>query len=159
MPRKIATPKPPKRPSWSIWRHKKEGWITCYVEGHLKSEYRWDTTTRTQVEIPPKYIQDDFETLNPADFTFKATLQFHDLYAGRSAVNFIFRDLQTDRSYSMFPSEFERVFKNCYFHKGVIQGLWRFEKHGSSVGIYLVEELDDDEEDENTHDNISPNLK
>lgn len=157
MPRKVVAPKPPKRPSWSVWRHKKEGWITCYVEGHLKPEYRWDPATRTQVAVPPKYVQDDFEALNPAEFTFKATLQFYYLYTGRSAVNFEFRDLQTSRGYTMLAKEFERVFKECYFHKGAIRGLWRFEKHGSSVGIYLVKELDDDEDDEDTQNDNSSN--
>jgi len=151
MPRKAAAPKPPKRPSWSIWRHKKEGWLTFYLEGHLRPEYDWQTKTHK----PPKYSINEFEQLNPAEFTLKATLQFEKLRKHQSALNFEFRCLETGAHYVMLTRGFEHVLKTSYFHKGAIKGLWKFEKYGGSVGIYLVKELDDDDEDGTQNDNSS----
>jgi len=143
------TPKRPKRPSWSIWRHKKEGWITFYLEGHLEPEMRWDPIANKHVKVLPKVKADEFENINPSDYIFKASLKFTGLYLGRSAVNFEFKSLETGEHYIMLPKEFERVFKNSYFHKGVISGLWRFQKCGSTIGVCLIKELDDDDEPQN----------
>lgn len=146
-PRAPKAPKPAKRPSWSIWRHKEKGWVTFYLENHLKSEYKWDPVTRERIEIPSKYTKDDFEDINPLEYSITATLKFTHLYTGRSAVNFEFTCLETGLGYSMLPREFERIMKIVDFHQGMVKGVWNFQKHGSSVGIYLVKEILDDEDE------------
>jgi hypothetical protein len=148
MPRQPKAPKPPKRPSWSIWRHKQKGWLTFELPYLLKSEWGWDAKTNARVEVKSKYVAEDFEELNPAEYTHRATLKFDGIYSGRSAVNFEFRDLEGGQSFSMLLREFERVMKIVDFHQGALSGIWKFEKHGSSVGICLVRELLDEEENQ-----------
>src|SRR5437868_2130482 len=101
MPRQPKAPKPPKRPSWSIWRHKKKGWLTFDLTYTLRSTWDWDSKTNTRVEVKSKHVAEDFEELNPAEFTFQTTLKFESIYAGRSAVNFEFRDLEGEQSFTM----------------------------------------------------------
>lgn len=141
---KSTTPKLPKRPSWSIWTIKKTGKIVYGIDHLIRPQRQWIWSKQITIEVPPEYTEDDFEEQNPAEFTFVTTLQFTGISRGQSAVGFEFESLDNKDTFTMLTREFERVFKSSYFHKGAIQGRWRFEKHGSSVGICLVEEIDGD---------------
>lgn len=141
---KSTTTKTPKRPCWSLWKNKKTGHILYDVDDLINPSDEWDHVTRTRIAVPAEYTKEDFEELNPAEFTFVTTLQFTGITRGQSAVNFDFESLDNGDTFSMLTREFEKVFKNSYFHKGAIQGCWRFEKHGSSVGICLIKEIEGD---------------
>lgn len=131
--------------TWYIWRHKKEGWVTSNVQDYLKDVYRFDPSLGRDIKTPSPFNLEDFESLNPNDFTFKAHFNFNDIRLGRSDVQFVFTDLATNKTYPMLRKEFVRVFKTSYFSKGEIIGLWKFVKHGSTISISLVKELDDHE--------------
>jgi hypothetical protein len=75
------------------------------------------------------------------NYRFSAGLTLVDFERGRSAMNFIFEDVEGHR-YSMFLHEFRRLTK--LFNEGIINnvghidGLWTFRKQGANYSITLV---------------------
>lgn len=144
MPRAPKVPKEPRVPSWSVWRHKTEDWVTTDLAGTLRPYY--DYTLKQNVLSP--YKAEDFEQNNPLLFEHKAVLLFKRISSGRSKLNFIFEDLERPKgTHIILPDEFARLMTTTTFHQGAIKGVWKFAKKGSTTAIYLVRELFDEDEE------------
>lgn len=140
MPR-TKTPKEPKVPSWSVWKHK-EGWVTTNVKEHLR---KYDYARRLWVATDLK--EEDFEAHNPNVFRHRAAIAFHRVVSGRSRLNFIFKDLEHDDVfYTMLPQEFQRLMTTVTFYQGAVHGIWKFAKKGSTTAIYMEREIEDEED-------------
>ena len=129
MPRAPTTPKPPRRPAWSIWKHH-EGGIFFN-----------------------RPILNGLEEVDPTNFRFTTTLKYVGCVIGGSSVNFCFQDLEhaTGARFVMLPREFDKVITQTTLPAGLLRALSRFEKHGTTIAAYLVKELlDDGEEDSET---------
>lgn len=124
VPRKSAVPKLPKRPAWSIWKHRETGGIYFI----------------------PRVLQ-NLEEIDPTDFRFITTLKYVGCSIGGSSVNFCFEDLEHGGArFLVLPREFDKIMRSSTFYQGVMRGIWRFEKHGTTVAAYLVRELVDEDE-------------
>lgn len=129
MPRTPTTPKPPRRPAWSIWQHKIDRWI------HFGQKWL-------------KFQPEDFEEHDPTHFRFTTTLRYVSCSIGRSTVNFQFKDLEHGGpQLTLLPREFDRILTHTTLHEGMLRGIWRFEKHGTTIAAYLVKELVDEDDD------------
>lgn len=124
-------------PSWKLWRHK-SGFFTTRINAFTDSQL----VSRLQ---NPTYIPKDFVEVHPTKFRFVASLQFKGIDKHASATFF---DMERTGSFSMSQNEFEKVLKTCQLSNGCIRGLWRFEKHGHILCIYLEKEILSDEEEE-----------
>jgi hypothetical protein len=67
---------------------------------------------------------------------FTAEMKLIDYTKGRSAVNFIFKDLETGRTYPMFLTDFYKIARDDILKNGILsKRQWTIVKRGANYGI------------------------
>lgn len=134
-----------KRPTWSIWKDKTDGKIHGDIEWLCRQKYDYATKTY----LPGHKKQEDFEAIDPSTFRLKAALKFQEITSGRSSIHFHFKDLMTEMEYIMLPRDMEKLLNKSILQMGAVHGSWGFVKKGSTVAIFLDEEILEEEEPDN----------
>lgn len=72
------------------------------------------------------------------NFEFEATLEYAGYERGRSSTILIFRDIKTDKEYSMFMSDFDHVVP--YLKDGFLYNKrFTFTKKGQNYGLKMID--------------------
>lgn len=130
----MTTTKKP-RP-WTVWRHKPSGKVVSNLHWEIIGKYDYR-------EDGPDTVIDQYEKVNPDGFKFTASLKFAGLANGRAAVHFRFDSLEEDNSFLMTLGAFEDLVTRATLSQGCVRGIWEFEKPGATIGIRLVEEIEE----------------
>lgn len=139
---KIKKAKEPKRPTWSIWKDKTDGKIYADIEHFFHETYDWPTRTYIQ----PTRKREEFEAMNPLTFRLTAPMQFTNISVRQSSTHFYFKDLSTEQTYIMLPKDMKYLIENSIIQMGAVHGSWGFVKKGSTVAIFLDEEILEEED-------------
>lgn len=77
------------------------------------------------------------------DITFEATMKYTGFGRGRSSIKMYFVDINTNKKYAMFISEFDRIIKleNSCIH--MLSGTFGFHKKGSNYGLRYIKPLEE----------------
>ncbi|MFA5696687.1 MAG: hypothetical protein WC917_04600 [Bacilli bacterium] len=102
-----------------------DGNLLRYFGGDTDSEAAKNKACRFGIRLLPNYL-------------FSATLVFLGFQRGRSAAYALFKDYSNSKKYGMFLTDLESLLQNCNSNKGLIWGIWTFQKRGSNFGIRLV---------------------